>query len=276
MERMSSPEHRKRSGKPIVVERVTKTYPSRSGAPVEALRPFSLDIRAGEFVVVVGPSGCGKSTLLNLLAGFSDPTSGAIRVDGEAVSGPDIDRGMVFQSYALFPWLDVARNVEFGLERQGIAKRERHRIAMDYLNLVGLQEFAGKHVSELSGGMKQRVAIARAFATEPSVILMDEPFGALDALTRRFMQGELLRIWREREKTVVFITHSVPEAVFLADRIVVMTARPGEVKNIVRVELPHPRDTTSTAFRDIERQIYAELDEELVKTFAQEGQAASA
>jgi ABC-type nitrate/sulfonate/bicarbonate transport system ATPase subunit len=264
------------AGKPIHIDRVTKIYESRSGDPVEALRPFDLRIDAGEFVVIVGPSGCGKSTLLYMLAGFSLPTSGVIRVAEEPVAGPDIDRGMVFQSYALFPWLTVRGNVEFGLERKGVARRERKRIAMEYLQMVGLQDFAEKHVSELSGGMKQRVAIARAFATEPSVIFMDEPFGALDALTRRFLQRELLRIWREHRRTVVFITHSVPEAVFLADRIIVMTARPGEIKSEIRVDLPHPRDTTSDGFRDIERLIFSDLDEELAKTFAQEGRAAGA
>jgi ABC-type nitrate/sulfonate/bicarbonate transport system ATPase subunit len=273
---MTLPDLPRLTGKPIAIEGVTKIYESRSGAPVEALQPFSLDIAAGEFLVIVGPSGCGKSTLLYMLAGFSNPTSGVIRVDGQAITGPDIDRGMVFQSYALFPWLTVRGNVEFGLERKGIAKPERRHIAFEYLQMVGLQDFADKHVSELSGGMKQRVAIARAFATEPSIILMDEPFGALDALTRRFLQRELLRIWREHRRTVVFITHSVPEAVFLADRIVVMTARPGQIKSDIRVELPHPRDTTSDDFRDFERLIYADLDDELAKTFALEGRATGA
>jgi ABC-type nitrate/sulfonate/bicarbonate transport system ATPase subunit len=262
------------AGKPISIEGVAKTYESRSGAPLEALRPLDLRIAAGEFLVIVGPSGCGKSSLLYMLAGFSAPSAGRIRVDGEAITGPDIDRGMVFQSYALFPWLSVAGNVEFGLERKGVPRAERRQIAMRFLHMVGLREFADKHVSELSGGMKQRVAIARAFATDPSVIFMDEPFGALDALTRGFLQKELRRIWQEHRKTVVFITHSVPEAVFLGDRIVVMTARPGQVKTIIDVGLPHPRDTTSDAFRDVERRIYGDLDAELAKTFAQEGRAA--
>ena len=259
------------AGKPIVLDAVSKTYASRSGEPVQALEPFSLDIAAGEFVVIVGPSGCGKSTLLNLLAGFDEPSSGAIRVAGEPVRGPDVDRGMVFQSYALFPWLTVRGNVEFGLENLGLGREERRASALAYLRMVGLADFADKQVSELSGGMKQRVAIARAFATEPSIILMDEPFGALDALTRRFLQRELLRIWREHRRTVVFITHSVPEAVFLADRIVVMTARPGAIKSCIDVSLPHPRDSGDDAFRDIERSIYADLDEELARTFAREG-----
>lgn len=268
---MAAGAHDQSAGKPISIAGASKIYQSRSGEPLEALRPLDLEIAAGEFLVLVGPSGCGKSTLLFMLAGFSEPTEGVLRVAGQPITGPDIDRGMVFQSYALFPWLSVIGNVEFGLERKSVPRAKRRALAMDYLEMVGLKEFADKHVSELSGGMKQRVAIARAFATEPSIIFMDEPFGALDALTRRFLQQELLRIWQEHKKTIVFITHSVPEAIFLADRIIVMTARPGSVKSIINVDLPHPRDITSDAFRDVERLIYADLDEELAKTFAQEG-----
>jgi len=264
------------SGKPIAIRGVSKTYESRRGLPIEALTPVDLQIAAGEFVVIVGPSGCGKTTLLYMLAGFSPPTGGRIDVGAAPVTGPDIDRGMVFQSYALFPWLSVAGNVEFGLERKGVPKAERRALALRYLQTVGLQDFADKHVSELSGGMTQRVAIARAFATEPSIIFMDEPFGALDALTRRFLQKELLRIWQQHKKTVVFVTHSVPEAIFLADRIVVMTARPGRIKSEIRVGLPHPRDTISEGFRDYERRIYADLDDELAKAFDLEGRAAGA
>jgi ABC-type nitrate/sulfonate/bicarbonate transport system ATPase subunit len=256
------------SAKPLSLRGIAKTYQSKTGEPVEALRPIDLEIAAGEFVVIVGPSGCGKSTLLNMLAGFGEPTSGEARVGGEKIRGPDIDRGMVFQSYALFPWLSVLGNVEFGLERKGLAKRERRQIALEYLRMVGLEDFAGRGISELSGGMKQRVAIARAFAPQPSIILMDEPFGALDALTRRFLQRELLRIWQQHKKTAVFVTHSVPEAIMLADRIVVMTARPGRIRKITALDLPHPRESTSERFRDCERELYAELDEELVKSFA--------
>jgi ABC-type nitrate/sulfonate/bicarbonate transport system ATPase subunit len=243
---------------------------------VQALTPVDLDIAAGEFVVIVGPSGCGKSTLLYMLAGFNKPTDGKIFVGADPITEPSIDRGMVFQSYALFPWLTVAGNVEFGLERKGVPRAERRAIALQYLQTVGLQDFVDKQVSELSGGMKQRVAIARAFATEPSIIFMDEPFGALDALTRRFLQKELLRIWQAHGKTVVFVTHSVPEAIFLGDRIIVMTSRPGSIKSAIRVELPHPRDITSDGFRDYERRIYADLDDELAKAFDLEGRAAGA
>ena len=258
-------------GKSISIHGVAKTYRSAAGAPVEALTPIDLEIAAGEFVAIVGPSGCGKSTLLNILAGFGEASAGEARVDGRVITGPDIDRGMIFQSYALFPWLDVMGNVEFGLERKGVERDERRRIATDYLRSVGLADFASRHVDELSGGMKQRVAIARAFATEPSIILMDEPFGALDALTRRFLQKQLLAIWQANHRTIVFVTHSVPEAIFLADRILVMTARPGAVKATIAVDMAHPRDTTSDAFRDIERTLYGHLDEELAKSFAVEG-----
>lgn len=263
-------------GKPIVIRGVTKIYESRGGDSVQALTPVDLEIAAGEFVVIVGPSGCGKSTLLYMLAGFNEPTDGKIFVGADPITGPSIDRGMVFQSYALFPWLTVAGNVEFGLERKGVPRAERRAIALQYLQTVGLQDFVDKQVSELSGGMKQRVAIARAFATEPSIIFMDEPFGALDALTRRFLQKELLRIWQAHGKTVVFVTHSVPEAIFLGDRIIVMTSRPGSIKSAIRVELPHPRDITSDGFRDYERRIYADLDDELAKAFDLEGRAAGA
>ena len=258
------------ASKPLSIRGLAKTYQSQTGEPVEALGPTDIEIAAGEFLVVVGPSGCGKSTLLNMLAGFGEPTSGEARVNDVKITGPHIDRGMVFQSYALFPWLNVIGNVEFGLENKGVPKRERREIAMKYLAMVGLKDFAGRDIDELSGGMKQRVAIARAFATEPSIIFMDEPFGALDALTRRMLQKQLLRIWQEHQKTVVFITHSVPEAITLADRIVVMTARPGRIRKILKVDLPHPRDSISSRFRDYERELYAELDEELARSIALE------
>ncbi|MBU1212673.1 MAG: ABC transporter ATP-binding protein [Alphaproteobacteria bacterium] len=268
---MSEPHNSSQPGKSITVNGVSKIYQSRGGGEVEACRRIDLEIEAGEFVAIVGPSGCGKSTLLYMMAGFSAPTSGRILCGGVPVSGPDIERSMVFQNYALFPWLNVRGNVEFGLENKGVPRDVRTEKVDRHLKLVGLSEFADKHISELSGGMKQRVAIARAFAVEPGVILMDEPFGALDALTRRFLQRELLRIWREQACTVAFVTHSVPESIFLADRIVVMSARPGELKSMIDVDLPHPRDSTSDGFRDLERRIYADLDEELAKTFSAEG-----
>lgn len=262
-------------GKPIFVNAVGKVFTTEAGEAVEALTPVSLQIAAGEFVSLVGPSGCGKSTLLNILAGLLDASTGVARVGDTPICGPNIDRGMVFQNYALFPWLNVIGNVEFGLERKGVSKRERREIAFDYLCSVGLKDFAYKQVHELSGGMKQRVAIARAFATNPSTILMDEPFGALDALTRRSLQKQLLTIWQKNRKTIVFVTHSVPEAVVLSDRVVVMTARPGAIKSIISIDLPHPRDAASDAFRDYERQIYNDLEAELAKSFADEGRVAT-
>jgi ABC-type nitrate/sulfonate/bicarbonate transport system ATPase subunit len=258
------------ASKPLSVRSIAKTYQSKTGEAVEALQPMELEIAAGEFLVIVGPSGCGKSTLLNMLAGFGEPSSGEAWVGDTKITGPSIDRGMVFQSYALFPWLSVIGNVEFGLERKGVPRRERRETAMEYLRMVGLQDFAGRGINELSGGMKQRVAIARAFAPQPSIIFMDEPFGALDALTRRVLQQQLLCIWQQHKKTAVFVTHSVPEAITLADRIVVMTARPGRIRKITAVALPHPRESTSERFRDYERELYAELDEELARSFAVE------
>ncbi len=255
----------------LSIRGLAKTYETRSGDLVEAVTPVDFDVAPGEFVSLVGPSGCGKSTLLNILAGFVEPSAGRAFVGDEPIRAPSIDRGMVFQDYALFPWLSVLENVEFGLERKGIRKRERRAIALDYLGTVGLADFATKRTHELSGGMKQRVAIARAFATEPSIILMDEPFGALDALTRRFLQTQLLRIWQEHRKTVVFVTHSVPEAVTLSDRIVVMTARPGRFKAVLDIDLEHPRDFSSDEFHAFERQVYGQLDEELARTFNPEG-----
>jgi ABC-type nitrate/sulfonate/bicarbonate transport system ATPase subunit len=258
------------TAKPLSLRGLAKRYATADGRTIEALLPVDLEITPGEFLVVVGPSGCGKSTLLNILAGLTAPSAGEAWVGDIRVEGPDIDRGMVFQDYALFPWLDVIGNVEFGLERKRIPRRQRRGIAMRYLEMVGLTDFAEKRPRELSGGMKQRVAIARTFATEPSIIFMDEPFGALDALTRRHLQHQLLRIWQQHRKTVVFITHSVVEAIYLADRVVLMTARPGRIKTVLKIELPHPRDPTSDEFRSIERRVYADLDEELVKSFRME------
>jgi ABC-type nitrate/sulfonate/bicarbonate transport system ATPase subunit len=259
------------TAKPLSLRGLAKHYVTADGRTIEALLPIDFDIAPGEFLVMVGPSGCGKSTLLNILAGLIAPSAGEARVGDVPVEGPDIDRGMVFQDYALFPWLSVLGNVEFGLERQGMPRRARRETAMRYLEIVGLADFADKRPRELSGGMKQRVAIARTFATGPSIVFMDEPFGALDALTRRHLQHELLGIWQRHRKTIVFVTHSVVEAIYLGDRIVLMTARPGRFKAVIPVGLPHPRDPTSDEFSAIERRIYADLDEELAKSFRMEG-----
>ncbi|MFK7763787.1 MAG: ABC transporter ATP-binding protein [Roseobacter sp.] len=253
----------------IEIVKVSRRFTDAEGGVVEALLSASLTVSEGEFVAIVGPSGCGKSTLLNMLGGFDHPTEGKLRVEGETISGPDIERGMVFQDYALFPWLTVAENVMFGLKKTHSAKDAR-ATALQWLRLVGLEDFAEKHPRHLSGGMKQRVAIARTFATDPKLILMDEPFGALDALTRRFLQQQLLKIWSEHRKTVIFITHSVQEAVYLANRVVIMTARPGRIKLDAKINLEHPRKITDTAFRDAEAQIFEALDEELAKTFTLE------
>jgi len=263
-----------KAAKAVAIRDLGMTFETREGEAVEALAPVTLDIAPGEFIALVGPSGCGKSTLLNILAGFLKPTSGEARVGGEIITRPDIDHGMVFQDYALFPWLSVIDNVAFGLERQGIPKALRLETAAEYLELVGLADFARKRPSELSGGMKQRVAIARVFATEPSIIFMDEPFGALDALTRRHLQHQLLEIWQRHKKTIVFVTHSVQEAIYLANRIIVMTARPGRIKIDKRIDLAYPREFTEQRFRQYEKLIFEQLDEELAKTFDFETQGA--
>ena len=232
--------------KPLTLRGLAKHYATADGRVIEALMPIDLDIASGEFLVVVGPSGCGKSTMLNVLAGLLPPSAGEARVGDEPVRGPDIDRGMVFQDYALFPWLDVIGNVEFGLERKGLGRRERREVAVHYLKMVGLAEFANKRPRELSGGMKQRVAIARTFATEPSIIFMDEPFGALDAMTRQALQDEILRIIQASRTTVVFVTHDLEEAIYLGDRVVALYPNPGRIAQVFDVDLPKPRNQLTT------------------------------
>lgn len=207
-----------------------------------ALNDFSLDIADGEIITVVGPSGCGKSTAMNIVAGLVDASAGQCLVAGKAVKGPGPDRGVIFQQYALFPWLTVLKNVEFGLKLQGMGREERRERALHYLELVGLKDFADAYPKTLSGGMKQRCAIARAYAVNPSVLLMDEPFGALDALTRVKLQDQLLETWAKDKRTVMFITHDVDEAVYIAHRVVVLAARPGRLQEIIDVDLPFPRN----------------------------------
>ena len=206
-----------------------------------ALGGVSLDLVDNEFVTVVGPSGCGKSTLMNILAGLEEPTSGTALVDGKPVNGPSPERGVIFQQYALFPWLTVRKNVEFGLKNAGVPAGERRERAQHFIDMVGLTDFADALPKMLSGGMKQRCAIARAYAMNPKILLMDEPFGALDALTRVRMQEHLLQTWEQEKRTVMFITHDVDEAVYLANRVVVMAARPGRIHKIIDVNLPYPR-----------------------------------
>jgi NitT/TauT family transport system ATP-binding protein len=229
----------------ITFDNVGKVFRAR-GAAVTALDGISFDVSAGEFLVLVGPSGCGKSTLLDLLGGLGTPTSGRILVDGHPVTGPGLDRGVVFQQYALLPWRTAQGNVEFGLEAKGLPRRQRAARAREFLHLVGLHGFADRYPHELSGGMKQRVAIARSLAFDPDILLMDEPFAALDAQTRDSLQDELLRIWQRTGKTIVFITHGIDEAVYLGQRVAVMTSRPGRIKKIVDVAI-----TDRTATEDL-------------------------
>jgi NitT/TauT family transport system ATP-binding protein len=232
------------------------------GREVLALDGIDLTVASGELVCLLGPSGCGKSTLLNAIAGFAPPTAGTLLANGRAVAGPGPDRAMVFQEYALFPWMTVEANVAFGLELKGEARAAIRPRVERLLRGLGLWEFRDRFPKDLSGGMRQRVAIARVLAIDPPMLLMDEPFGALDALTRRNLQDELLRIWAELRKTIVFVTHGIEEAIYLADRVVVMTYRPGRVKRIVRVTLPRPRDTGSPEFNALEREVSALVMEE--------------
>jgi len=231
----------------IEIKGINRTFQTRGrgegNGPKEfvALKDFNLKVNKGEFVAIVGPSGCGKSTLLDILAGLAKPTSGEILIDGKKITGPALDRGIVLQGYALFPWRTVRQNVEFGLEIKKIPKKERKETSARFINLVGLDGFADHFPHELSGGMKQRVAIARALAYDPEVLLMDEPFAAVDAQTRETLQDELLRIWEETGKTIVFVTHSIEEAVFLADRVAVLATNPGSVKEVLDIDLPRPR-----------------------------------
>jgi NitT/TauT family transport system ATP-binding protein len=222
-----------------------------SGETIQALDEVSLTVESGEFLCIVGPSGCGKTTLLNMIAGFILPTDGSIRVRGKQISGPGPDRGVVFQEYSLFSWLTVRDNVEFGVRMARVAAAERRQTADHYLAMVRLADVGLRYPFELSGGMKQRVAIARALATNPAVLLMDEPFAALDSMTRSSMQSELTAICQAERKTVIFITHNIGEALYLGDRVVVMSARPGRVIDDISVLLPRPRRRTSAAFNDL-------------------------
>ena len=245
---------------------ITLVFKSKNRDPVTALNQLSLEIAKSEFVSIVGPSGCGKSTFLNLLLGLVRPDSGALQIDGKPITGPGQERAMVFQEFGLLPWRTVMANVELGLELKGIAAARRTERAMELIRLVGLKGFERHYPHELSGGMKQRVGLARALATEPEVLLMDEPFAALDAQTRDLMQMELLQIWERTHKTVLFVTHSIEEAAYLSDRVIVMTARPGRAKQIVNIDLPRPRDyemRLTPEFNDIKLKIWEVLKEEL-------------
>jgi NitT/TauT family transport system ATP-binding protein len=257
----------------IAVDRVSHMYRPLRGREVKALDEVSLDVGAREFVALLGPSGCGKSTLLYLIGGFLPVETGAISVEGRPVSGPGPDRGIVFQHFALFPWKTVRGNILYGLERQGMPKVEREKRAMEFIELVGLAGFEDSYPSQLSGGMKQRTAIARTLAFEPTILLMDEPFGALDAQTRSLMQGELLRIWQRTRKTVIFVTHDVQEAVYLAERVAVMSARPGRIKTIVdtRFDKDDPDIFKNPAFVEKVDEIWNLVREEAIKAQGKRG-----
>jgi NitT/TauT family transport system ATP-binding protein len=242
------------SASPISITGVNKVF-TTVDHDVIALQNINLEIPSGQFVCLLGPSGCGKSTLLNAVAGFALPTSGSIVTGDTTVTGPGPDRGMVFQEYALFPWMTVEENIAFGLEIKGMGKADIVARVRALLDTLGLKDFGNRFPKDLSGGMRQRVAIARVLALDSPIMLMDEPFGALDSLTRRTLQDELLRIWAELKKTILFVTHSIEEAIYLADRIVVMTYRPGTVKRDILVDLPRLRDPSSAEFNALKREL---------------------
>jgi len=235
---------------------------------IVALDGVDLDIAEDEFLTILGPSGCGKTTLLNIVAGFEAASGGEVRLDHETIRAPGPDRGVVFQEYALFPWLSVEQNIEFGLRERGVPRAERRARVHRQIASVGLSGFEKRYPQELSGGMRQRVALARVLVNDPKILLMDEPFAALDAQTRTLMQDELLRVWSRDRRTALFITHNIEEAILLGDRVVVMTARPGRIKEIVMVTLPRPRDVTSADFNSIRRRVAALLEDEVQATFA--------
>ncbi|MEH7308501.1 ABC transporter ATP-binding protein [Neobacillus drentensis] len=248
----------------LEIKEVGKVFKTKKGETT-ALEKTSFSIEEGEFVTILGPSGCGKSTVLRIVAGLEDATSGQVLLDGQEINGPGPDRGMVFQSYTLFPWLSVKDNITFGLKLKGVSNKERDDIARHYLQLIGLEGFENHFPIQLSGGMKQRVAIARALANDPKILLMDEPFGALDAQTRNIMQEVLLKAWEESKKTILFITHDVDESIFLADSVYVMTARPGRLKKKIPITLERPRDFSVKATVE-----FAEYKEELLSLIRDE------
>lgn len=247
----------------IHIENLSKTY-KRDDSETVAIEDFSINIMKGELISIVGPSGCGKTTILRMIAGLLEPTSGTITVAGHPCDKPGPDRGMVFQDFALMPWRSVIKNVELGMEMAGVPKEERRKRAEEYISIVGLEKFKDARINELSGGMKQRVGIARALVNHPDVLLMDEPFGALDAQTRNLMQAGLIKILDKTDQTIIFITHSVDEAVYLSDRIVVLTKRPAKIKEIIEIPWPRPRDRASPDFTALRKHILDELEKENV------------
>ena len=252
-------------GGSLVVERLNKSYQVRD-SKVAALQDINLSIGEGEFISIVGASGCGKSTLLRIIAGLENGHDGSVKLGDRRIAGPGLDRGMVFQEHRLIPWLTVEQNVAFGLN--GLPAGEIERLVREHLELVGLSGFAKAHPHQLSGGMAQRVAIARALVNQPKLLLLDEPFGALDALTKIQMQQEILRIWEVERTTMILVTHDIDEAIYLGDRVVIMSNRPGTVKRLISVDLPRPRDRSSFEFVQLRREIYAEFFAEAEKPFA--------
>jgi NitT/TauT family transport system ATP-binding protein len=259
-------------GPAIRIRGLRKVF-AAGGREVVALDGIDLDVAPGELLCLLGPSGCGKSTLLNAIAGFAPPTAGELTALGRPVTAPGPERAMVFQEYALFPWMTVEQNVAFGLELKGVATAPRRAVVDALLGRLGLSDFRDRFPKDLSGGMRQRVAIARVLAIDPPMLLMDEPFGALDALTRRTLQDELLRLWAEDRKTIVFVTHGIEESIYLADRVVVMTYRPGTVKRIVPISLPRPRDPAAPEFNALKRELTALVMEEQARHQADEAHA---
>jgi len=264
----------------LLIDGVGRTFPGvRDGAPTVALQPVSLAVADNDFITILGPSGCGKSTLLRIVAGLDRPTTGRVLLDGAPVTGPGPDRGMVFQSYTLFPWLTVRQNICFGLREQGMPQPRQDEIAAHYIAKVGLHGFEHHYPKMLSGGMQQRTAIARALANDPKILLLDEPFGALDNQTRGLMQELLLGIWESERKTVLFVTHDIEEAIFMAGRVVVMSARPGRIKADVAVDLPHPRHytvKTTPAFSALKARLTEEIRVEALKVAAAASPVAAA
>jgi len=254
----------------VALDGISLSYKTTSGERLLALDNISLEVRAGEFLCIVGPSGCGKSTLLHLIAGLNPQTSGKVFVDGTPVSGPGTDRILIFQELGLFPWLTVSGNVEFGMKMKNVAKAEREEKVQYYLRLVHLSKFRNSYIHQLSGGMRQRVALARALATEPDVLLMDEPFAALDAQTRDLLHDELERIWAETGRTIIFVTHNVREAVRLGDRVALLTFRPGRVKQEFSVNLPRPRHMEQTDVARTSREVLECLRDEINKSLEEE------
>jgi NitT/TauT family transport system ATP-binding protein/sulfonate transport system ATP-binding protein len=246
----------------LTIRGVTKRFAVGDGE-VEALAPIDLTIPQGEFVCMIGASGCGKSTLLRIIAGFEEPTTGDVAIYGNAIAGPGSDRGMVFQDYALFPWMTVRENISFGPRQRQLPREEIERTTDEFIKMVGLERFAGRYPNQLSGGMKQRVAIARVLANNANILLMDEPFGALDALTREQLQHELLQIWARTGVTTIFVTHSVEEAVLLADRVLVMSAGPGRIDSDFRIDLARPREVSSPEFNAMRRDVARRLTSHL-------------